>query len=82
LREYMVVLYGIDSKYEGGSGKQFMETIRAHIPRECADSLSIIFTVIDNCVSLESEHYEDIDQLQREILKVVDLTAHDTAAHE
>jgi hypothetical protein len=82
LREYMVVLYGIDAKYEGGSGKQFMETIRAHIPRECADSLSIIFTAIDNCISLESEHYEDIDQLQREILKVVDLTTHDTAAHE
>jgi hypothetical protein len=80
LREYMVTLYGIDSKYEGGSGKQFMETIRAHIPRECADSLSIIFTAIDNCVSLESEHYEEIDQLQREILKVVDLTAHNTAA--
>ena len=81
LREYMVVLYGIDSKYEGGSGKQFMETIRAHIPRECADSLSIIFTAIDNCVSLESEHYQDIDQLQREILKVVDLTAHNNAAN-
>ena len=32
LREYMVVLYGIDLKYQGGSGKQFMETIRAHLP--------------------------------------------------
>ena len=81
LREYLVVLYGIESKYEGGSGKQFMETIKAHIPRECADSLSIIFTAIDNCVSLESEHYEDIDQLQREILKVVDLTAHNNVAN-
>jgi hypothetical protein len=81
LREYMVVLYGIDSKYQGGSGKQFVETIRAHVPEECVNSLSSIFTAIDNSVSLESEHYADIDQLQREILKVVDLTAHNTAAH-
>ena len=81
LREYMVVLYGIDLKYQGGSGKQFMETMRAHIPRECVNSLSIIFTAIDTSVSLETEHYQDIDQLQREILQVVDLTAHNTAAH-
>ncbi len=80
LREYLVALYGIDAKYEGGSGKQFVETIRVHIPRECADSLSIIFASIDNCVALESEHYEDVDQLQREILKVIDLTAHTIAA--
>jgi hypothetical protein len=81
LREYLVVLYGIDLKYKGGSGKQFMETIAAHVPGECVDSLSSIFTAIDNSVALESEHYQDIDQLQREILRVVDLTAHNGAAH-
>jgi hypothetical protein len=81
LREYLVVLYGIDAKYQGGSGKQFMETIRAHVPGECLDSLSSIFTAIDNSVSLESEQYQDIDQLQRDILKVVDLTARNTAAN-
>jgi hypothetical protein len=81
LRKYMVGLYGIDEKYQGGSGKQFMETIRTHIPRECVDSLSIIFAVIDNSVSLETEHYQDIDHLQRDILKVVDSTAQNTAAH-
>ena len=32
LREYLVVHCGIDVKYQGGSGKQFMETIRAHFP--------------------------------------------------
>ena len=81
LREYMVVRYGIDLKYQGGSGKQFLETIKEHIPRECVTSVGTIFTAIDNSVSLESEHYQDIEQLQREIIKVVDLTAHNTAAH-
>jgi hypothetical protein len=81
LREYLVVHYGIDLKYKGGSGKQFIETMRAHVPGECVDSLSSIFTAIDNSVALESEHYQDIDQLQSEILKVVDSTAHNTAAH-
>jgi len=80
LRDYLVVLYGIDLKYRGGSGMQFMETIRAHLSQECVDPLSTIFVAIDNCVSLESEEYQDIDQLQREILKVVDLTAHNSAA--
>jgi len=75
LRDYLVGRYGIDLKYKGGSGKQFMETIAAYVPGECIDSLSSIFTAIDNSVALESEHYQDIDQLQREILKVVDLTA-------
>jgi len=81
LREYLVVLCGIDLKYQGGSGKQFVETIRAHLPGECVSSLSNIFTAIDTSVSLESEHYQDIDQLQREILEVVDSTAHNNAAH-
>lgn len=81
LREYLVVLYGIDAKYQGGSGKQFMETIRAHVPEECLNSLSGIFTAIDNCVSLESEYYQDFDQLQREIVKVVDQTVRNTAAN-
>ena len=81
LRGYLVVLYGIDEKYRGGSGKQFMETVRAYLPQECADPLSSIFTAIDNSVSLESVHFQDIDQLQREILRVVDLIAQNAAAH-
>jgi len=81
LREYMVVLYGIDLKYKGGSGKQFMGTIAGYVPGECVDSLSSIFTAIDNSVALETEHYQYIDQLQREILKVVDSTAQNSAAH-
>ena len=81
LREYLVVLCGIDLKYQGGSGKSFMETIRAHLPEECVSSLSNIFTAIDTSVSLELEHCQDIDQLQREILEVVDSTAHNNAAH-
>jgi len=74
-REYMVVLYGIDSKYKGGSGKQFMETIAAHVPGECIDTLSSILNAIDNSVALELEHYQDIEQLQSDILKIVDVTA-------
>ena len=81
MREYLVVLYGIDSKFRGGSGTQFMETIRAYVPPECADALSGIFADIDNCVSLESEHYQDIDKLRHEITKVVDRTTPDTAAN-
>jgi hypothetical protein len=80
LRQYLMVLYGIDAKYQGGSGKQFMGTIGAHIPEEVVGSLRSIFTAIDNSVSLESEQNPGIDLLQREILKVVDLTAHNTAA--
>jgi hypothetical protein len=81
LREYLVVLHGIDSKYRGGSGKQFMETIRAQVPPEYLSSLGSIFTAIDNSVALETENYQDIDQLQSEILKVVDSTTQNSAAH-
>jgi len=76
-----VVLHGIDSKYRGGSGKQFMETIRAQVPPEYLGSLSSIFIAIDNSVALESEHNQDLDQLRSEILKVVDSTAQNSAAH-
>jgi len=81
LREYLVVHYEIDGKYRGGSGKQFMETIREHLSGECLEPLSLIFTAIDTSVSLESEQHQDIEQLQREILRVVDLTAQNAAAH-
>jgi hypothetical protein len=81
LRDYLLALYGIDVNYRGGSGKQFMETIAAHVPGECIDTLGSIFTAIDNSVALEAEYYQDIDQLQREILRVVDLTAQNGAAH-
>lgn len=82
LREYMVAHYGIDSIYQGGSGKQFIETVRANVPEECMDALSRIFTAIDNSVALELEHYEDIDRLQPEILKIVDLVAQSSVARE
>jgi hypothetical protein len=75
LREYLAALYGIDSKYKGGSGKKFMETVSGYVPGECVDSLSSVFTAIDNSVALELEHYQDIEQLQTDVLKIVDLTA-------
>ena len=80
LRAYLVGLYGIDLKYQGGSGKQFMETIRARLPSEYVDPLRIILAAIDDSVSLESEQYQDLDQLQRDILQIVNLTAHNSAA--
>jgi hypothetical protein len=80
LREYLVVLYGIDVKYTGGSGKQFMETIAGSVPGELIDPLSGILAAIDTSVALESVHLQGIDQLQQEILKVVELTANRTAA--
>jgi len=76
LREYLVLHLGIDLKYRGGSGRQFMNTIAALVTPECRSSLSGIFTAIDNSVALESEHFQDMDQLQREILNVVELIAH------
>ena len=42
LREYLVVRSGIALKYQGGSGRQFLETIKAHIPYESVNALSII----------------------------------------
>ena len=73
LRELVVVHYEIDLKYQGGSGKQFMEAVRMYVAEECFNSLRSIFTAIDDCVALESEHYHDLDLLQREIVKAVDL---------
>lgn len=81
LREYLLGLYGIDAKYRGGSGRQFMETIAAHVPGECIAPLNSILTAIDNSVALETEHYQDIDRLQGEILNLVDLAARNGAAH-
>lgn len=75
LREYLTVRYRMEAKYRGGSGRQFMATIGAHVPEECINTLSSIFTNIDTSVSLESEQYPGIDQLQHEILKIIDLTA-------
>ncbi len=81
LREYVLAVCGIDEKYRGGSGKLFIETVRGHLPQECMDSLSAVLADIDNCISLESEQHPDMDQLQREIERVVDLTANNSARH-
>lgn len=81
LRRYLVARYGIDAKYAGGSGKQFMETVGEHVPQEFAGPLRTIFEAIDDCVSLESEQCPDIEQLRSDILKIVDVTAHNRAAH-
>ncbi|MRR54481.1 MAG: hypothetical protein EG822_08220 [Deltaproteobacteria bacterium] len=81
LREYLLVHCGIDEKYRGGSGKQFLETLGERIPRESLESLGLIFAAIDTSISRESEQHQEIEQLQGEILKVVDLTAQNAAAH-
>jgi hypothetical protein len=82
LREYLVVRYRIDAKYHGGSSTQFLETIKKHIPHDCIKTLRPVLTEIDNCVSLEAEQYEDINHLQHEIVKVLDLSAKNAAAPE
>lgn len=81
LRAYLVALFGIEPEYTGGSGKQFMETIATHLPGECVDSLGTILADIDNSVALELEHHQDLDRLQSEILKLVDLVSRNGAAH-
>jgi hypothetical protein len=82
LRGYLVVRYGADPKYRGGSGREFMATIGAGMPEECIDSLEAILTAIDNNVARESEQCEDLDRLQREILHIVDRTASHTGTQE
>jgi hypothetical protein len=76
LREYLVLHQGIDAKYRGGSGKQFMETVRAQLPPECLGPLSAVLIAIDNSVALEAEQYQEMDQLQRDILHLVESIAH------
>ena len=80
LREYLAVHCGIDEKYRGGSGKQFLDTFGERIPQECLEPLSIIFAAIDTSVSRESELHQEIAQLQGEILRVVELTVQNAAA--
>jgi hypothetical protein len=75
LRDYLVTLYGIDSKYRGGSAGRFMDTIKAKVPPECRSSLSAVLRGIDDSVALESELRQDMEQLQHDILTVVDQTA-------
>ena len=82
LREYLVARYRVDVKYHGGSSTQFLETIKKHIPHDCIKTLRPVLTEIDNCVSLEAEQYEDINHLQHEIVKVLDLSAKNAAAPE
>ncbi len=77
LREYLLLLYGIDAKYRGGSGRRFMETIEEHLPPECCGPLRRILSAIDDSVALESEKYQDIENLQRDMLVVVDQAARD-----
>jgi hypothetical protein len=80
LREYLTVLYGIDSRYRGGSGKRFMATLGEQVPPECLGTLGGILSSIDDGVALEAEQWDDLEQLQRDILSVVDLTARNGAA--
>ena len=82
LREYLVARYGIKEQYLGGSARQFLDTISSHLPLECINALGSILHAIDNSVSIESEQYQDINQLQRDIIKVLELTAKNTAAKE
>ena len=81
LREYVLAVCGIDEKYRGGSSKLFIDTVRDHLPQECTDPLNAILADIDNCISLESEQHPDMDQLQLEIERVVDLIANNSARH-
>jgi len=79
LREYLVMRCGIEWKYRGGSGRQFMETVGALLPAECAGVLGGVFREIDDSVALETEHYAEMDRLRSDILKVMEQTAHNAA---
>lgn len=80
LREYLVARYGIDARYRGGSGKQFMETVAEHLTGECSESLQWILAAIDDCVAQESVRYPDMERLKRDILQLMDLAARTSAA--
>jgi hypothetical protein len=81
LRTYLLAAGDLDEKYRGGSGKLFIDTVRGHLPQECIDPLSAVLEDIDNCISLEIEQYQGMDQLQREMERIVDLTANNSARH-
>jgi len=63
LRECLVLHYGIDSKYQGGGGHRFMETLAERIPAQSFAPLRDIFAAIDTCVALETVQYQDLEQL-------------------
>jgi hypothetical protein len=77
LREYLVLHYGIDTKYQGGSSRRFMETLAERIPAEFFGPLSDIFAAIDTCIALEAVQYQDMELLRSAILNCVELNAHD-----
>lgn len=81
LRDFLGIKCGIDSKYRGGSGKQFMETVGSLLSAECATLLGGIFREIDDSVALETESFGEMDRLRSDILKVMDLTAHNAVVH-
>jgi hypothetical protein len=81
LREYLVLHYGVDLKYQGGGGHRFMETLAERIPAESYGPLRDIFTAIDTCVALETEQCQDqdLDQLRSVIQNIVEPNTHNGA---
>ncbi|NVN92157.1 MAG: hypothetical protein HXX11_16360 [Desulfuromonadales bacterium] len=79
LREYLLLHYGIDVKYQGGGGHRFMETLAERIPAESGNQLRDIFAAIDTCVTLEAEHFQDIEQLTSAIQNIVEPNSHNDA---
>ncbi|UFS70949.1 hypothetical protein LPW11_01895 [Geomonas sp. RF6] len=80
LREYLVALCGGDARFRGGSGRHFMERMGSRLPHESVAPLTTILAAIDNSVAMETEHHQDMEALQREILEVVEATAQRSAA--
>lgn len=79
LREYLLLLYGIEPRYRGGSGRRFMETLGDELPRECVAPLTALFAAIDDGVALEMEQHPDMERLQRDLMEIVDRVARDDA---
>lgn len=79
LREYLVLHYGVEVKYQGGGGHRFMETLAGRIPVEFFAPLRDIFDAIDTCVALEAELCPDLEQLRSAIQNIVEPNAHNGA---
>jgi hypothetical protein len=79
LREYLVLHYGVDVKYQGGGCHRFMETLAGRIPAEPYGQLRDIFAAIDTCVALEAEQCPDLEQLLSAIHNIVEPPPHNGA---
>ena len=71
LREYLTLHYGVESRFRGGSGRQFMETMGDRIPPESREALASVLATVDICVIREEDEIEELERLRAHMLDMV-----------